>query len=54
MSWELYRNRGHSVLSQESHGALVGHPDPAELGSVPISVPGTLGGLNWSKERVND
>lgn len=54
MSWECYRNWGHNVLSQESHGALVGHPDLAELGSVPISTPSTLGELNWSKERVND
>ena len=45
---------GHSVLSQESHGALVGYPDLVELGSVPISTPGTLGEPNWSKERVND
>lgn len=54
MSWELYRNRGHNVLSLESRGASVGHPDPAELGSVPISAPGTLGELKWGKERVND
>lgn len=54
MSWELYRNRGHNVLSPESHGASVGHPDLPELGSVPISAAGTLGGRKWSKERVND
>lgn len=54
MSWELYRNQGHNVLSQESHGASVGRPDLAELGSEPISAPGTLGKLNWSEERVND
>lgn len=54
MSWELYRNRGHNVLSPESRGASVGHPDPVELGSVPISALGTLGELKWGKERVND
>lgn len=43
MSWELHRNWGHSILSPESLGAYVGHPELVEPGSVPISTPGTLG-----------
>lgn len=54
MLWELDRNRGHGVLSSESHGPRMCHPDLEESGSVPISVSGTLGELNWHKERVND
>lgn len=54
MSWELDRNQGHRLLSQESCGASMGHPGLAEPGFAPFSTPGTVGKLNWRKERVND
>lgn len=45
MSWELVRNREHSVLSPESCCPYMGHPDLAEPGSLPISASGPWGSL---------